>query len=883
MVSIVIVSHSLELATGVRLLAEQMTQGRVQLAVAAGIDDADNPIGTDSIAIMMAIEEVYNDNGVIVFVDMGSAILSTDMALELLEEDKVANIRVCAAPLIEGVISASVAAANGASIDEVLSEAHSALLSKYQLLNQNDQFVAPIGHDESCNTNITNTIASHNVAEEETLFSIEWQVQNPHGIHARPASAIVACVSPFDANINLQRIHREDGTTALEQANAKSINRIALLGIKLGDTIRLSASGTEASKAVAAFTQLAHNHFNESIEAETGHTQPSAVQSVRDDSSINTTTSHLDATDPNLNEVSAIAASEGIAIAKLWHYHTNAQPSTMPIASQRESLGYEAEWALFNEAIAYSKKNLAALAEQLAQKGAKAESEIFNAHQQMLDDPELIAQISQQLQQATPIDLAWFNVIESMVSAYKNSDSEYMQQRASDIHDVGRQVMQWLLDLFNQHYLETPEVTPSNSAQPKIEFTEAVIIVASDLTPSDTLSLDPKWVKGIVLEQGGRTSHAAILARALGIPAIVGVRNASSLTAQADKLVILDGHQGKLWLTPTSTQIEQAKKQQQDEYQQKMQWQNLALNDAYTKDGKRIEVFANIAYRQDIAKALEQGAEGVGLVRSELFFFDYADNNASSPHSQTMPSEDHQYDFYAEIAAAFAPKSVIIRTLDVGGDKPLAYLQPHHEDNPFLGCRGLRLCLQNPAVFAVQLKALLRVRAKYPNLKIMFPMVSTVEELRQAKAMLYQCHHELQTAGIASEIADIGIMIEVPAAAINAAQLAQEASFFSIGSNDLTQYVMAADRGNEQVSYLISSTQDAVLKMIKMAATAAHDAGIEIGLCGEMAGDPTLTECLIGLGINELSMSPIRIAQVKQVIRNLDAEVAKHKVDTNLQ
>ncbi|WP_299017450.1 phosphoenolpyruvate--protein phosphotransferase [uncultured Photobacterium sp.] len=815
MVSIVIVSHSLDLAKGVHELASQMSQGKVQIAVAAGVDDPENPIGTDAVAVMMAIEDVYSPDGVLVLVDMGSAILSTDTALELLDSELAANVHVCAAPLIEGTMSACVAAAAGMPLEEVIDEAHSALCAKYQLLEQGSMLPG---------TNTAGVSLEHDDSDDEIEF--EWLVKNPHGIHARPASAIVGSVSPFDAQVWL-------GCNG-KRVSARSINSIALLGVKKGDSLSFIASGDEALQALQAFVTLAENHFNESVEEGTAEPpRPTCRPKTHQD-----------------GRLSAVGASEGIAIAPIWHYR-----SSMPKVQERDFLGYEQEWTLFARACDIAQRDLSELVIKTVKAGSKSESEIFTAHSQMLADPELGEQIKQRLHDSITVELAWEQIIEQTAKAYEAASSDYMQARANDVYDVGRRVMALL--------------TGENESQ--IMLDEPVILVATDLTPSDTALLDPEMVRGIILEQGGTTSHSAILARSLGIPAVVGLSGIMT-QSQEGELAIIDGCRGDVWLAPKAEQLEKALHDVEQLNCQREQAQAQAMEKAQTQDGLHVDVFANLANLEDAEKAISCGAEGVGLVRSEFLFTD----------SEHVPSEQSQYEFYSQIAAAFGDKPVIIRTLDIGGDKPLAYMPQGQEDNPFLGCRGLRLCLQHVDVFKLQLNALLRARAEYPNLKVMFPMVATLEELNQAKYLLNSCYETLQHNGTTAVMPEIGIMVEVPAAVANAKLLAKEVSFFSVGTNDLTQYVMAADRGNDMVSYLVSAAQPAVLRMIETAAKAAHEAGITIGICGEIAGDPKLTSTLIGLGIDELSMSPIRIAAVKQAVRATESKQAVQTADAVL-
>ncbi|MCG7584841.1 phosphoenolpyruvate--protein phosphotransferase [Photobacterium sp. OFAV2-7] len=818
MVSIVIVSHSPDLAKGVHALASQMTQGKIKIAVAAGVDDPDNPIGTDAIAVMMAIEEVYTPQGVLVLVDMGSAILSTDTALELLDSEQAANVHVCAAPLIEGCMSACVAAAAGMSLEEVSSEAHNALVAKYTLLEQTAHLPGKGGEQSG-------EPLLQSATEDEMAF--EWRVRNPHGVHARPASAIVGAVSPYDAQVWLE-CHGK-------RVSARSINSIALLGVEKGDSLTCIVSGNEAQQALQAFVSLAENHFNESIDnpdvqADRGPTKTAKVQVSR----------HQD------GRLNAIGASEGIAIAPVWHYKVS-----MPKARERGYLGYGREWALFSEASGAALQTLAELAEQTAEKGSQSDSDIFTAHSQILTDPELVETIRQRLKEAVNVEVAWSQLIEQTAQAYESSSSDYMKARANDVYDVGRRVMGLL----------------TGEGEQPIELSEPVILVATDLSPSDTARLDPAMVKGIILEQGGSTSHSAILARSLGIPAVVGLPGIMA-QSQEGQVAVLRGGSGEVWLTPTAQRLEKACREQDEFETQGELAMAKTMEKATTQDGRAIEIYANLASQEEAEQAIALGAEGVGLVRSEFIFMG----------SDQPPSEQSQFETYCQIAETFGDKPVIIRTLDIGGDKPLTYMQQGEEENPYLGCRGLRLCLQNVDVFRLQLNALLRARAKCSNLQVMFPMVATMEELNQAKYLLNSCYEALQHSGIPAVMPKIGIMIEVPAAVANARQLAEEVSFFSIGTNDLTQYVMAADRGNDRVSYLVSAAQPAVLRMIEQTAQAAQEAGISVGICGEMAGDPKLTKALIGMGVSELSMSPNRIAAVKQAVRATESKQATKQV-----
>jgi phosphocarrier protein FPr len=394
--------------------------------------------------------------------------------------------------------------------------------------------------------------------------------------------------------------------------------------------------------------------------------------------------------------------------------------------------------------------------------------------------------------------------------------------------------------------------------------------LAADLKPSDTARLDPAKVLGICTELGGATSHSAILARALGIPAIVGL--GAALEAIPDgQTIAIDGRQGRLWLQPDNEQLAKLQASRAEWLADQQRAKEASAGTAVTQDGHRIEVAANIGGPHDAPIALEFGAEGVGLFRTEFLFLD----------RETAPTEEEQLAAYRQVAETMAGKPLIIRTLDVGGDKPLPYIDLGEEDNPFLGWRGIRFCLDQPGIFKPQLRAILRASSGH-NIKLMFPMIGALDEVVTAKKLLDVVREELMAEGLPfDEDMEVGIMIEVPSAVAIADQLAAEVDFFSIGTNDLTQYVMAADRGNAKVSGLANALQPAVLRMVQMTVQAAHAVGIWVGMCGELAGNPLATPVLVGLGLDELSMNAPAIPNVKEAIRGLTLDKAR-EIATNV-
>ena len=804
MVGIVIVSHSALLAAGVRELAEQMVQGRVPIATAGGIDDPENPIGTDALAVQAAIEQVYSDDGVVVLMDLGSALMSAELALELLDPAQQANVFLCAAPLVEGAMAAVVQASVGSTAQEVLAEAQSALAVKEgQLGSYAGVAETPAGETP------TTSLAAPPAAKAITL-----QIRNRQGLHARPAALFVTTANQFQAEISVHK--------AGQQANAKSINQVATLGARQGDEVTVRASGPDAAAALAAIQALAEDDFGEKETA-----PPPVMEAPRPAAPAG-----------GDNAWSGVAASPGVAVGPAALYRPQ-----LPQVTRQHIDDPAGEWQRLQSALATARQELVALQAQATRQIGAADAAIFAAHALILQDPELLANVQARISSdGINAEAAWHEAMNELAATYQALDDAYMQARAADVRDVARRVLGQLMAM----------------EMPSLAFTRPVILVAADLTPSDTARLDPAQILGICTELGGATAHSAILARALGIPAVVGLGSQVWQLASG-QTVGLDGSRGEVWPQPDDGQLAvlQARRVAWQEAQQAAQATGRGA--AITQDGRQIEVAANIGGPRDVPVALDYGAEGVGLFRTEFLFMD----------RPAPPDEAEQLAAYREVAAAMAPRPVIIRTLDVGGDKPLPYLDLGREENPFLGYRGIRFCLHRPDIFKPQLRAILRASQGH-NLRVMFPMIGTLAELRAARAMLAEAQAELRAENVPfDEGLAVGIMIEVPSAVATADQLAGEADFFSIGTNDLTQYVMAADRGNANVAGLANALQPAVLRMIQQTVRAAHAAGIWVGMCGELAGNALATPLLVGLGLDELSMSAPALPAVKAAVRGL--------------
>ncbi|EAE2481430.1 phosphoenolpyruvate--protein phosphotransferase [Listeria innocua] len=539
-------------------------------------------------------------------------------------------------------------------------------------------------------------------------------------------------------------------------------------------------------------------------------------------------------------ELKGIAASDGIAIAKAYLL---VEPDLS--YEKTEVTDVESEVKRFESALEVSRTELSTIREKAAKDLGEDKAQIFDAHLLVLNDPELTGPIEESIKNAkTNAETALQETTDMFISMFESMDNEYMRERAADIKDVRKRVLSHLLG-----------VTIPNPAL----IDEEVVVVAADLTPSDTAQLNRKFVKGFVTDIGGRTSHSAIMARSLEIPAVVGTKEVTASVAKND-IVIIDGLEGNVIIHPTEEQIAHYEKIKSDFALQQAEWEKLKNEKTVSKDGVHVELAANIGTPNDLEGVISNGGEAVGLYRTEFLYMG-RDN---------FPTEEEQFEAYKAVVSGMDGKSVVVRTLDIGGDKTLPYLELPEEMNPFLGFRAIRLCFANEELFRTQLRALLRASV-YGNLKIMFPMIATVNEFRQARDILLDEKAKLKAAGTeVSDSIELGIMIEIPAAAVLADQFAKEVDFFSIGTNDLIQYTMAADRMNERVSYLYQPYNPSILRLVKMVIDASHKEGKWTGMCGEMAGDQTAVPLLLGLGLDEFSMSASSILKSRSLIKRLD-------------
>lgn len=550
--------------------------------------------------------------------------------------------------------------------------------------------------------------------------------------------------------------------------------------------------------------------------------------------------------------IHGIAASSGIAIAKAYRLET---PDLA--AEKRAVADVEAEVARLEAAVAKAKEELEAIKQHALEKLGEDKAAIFAAHLLVLDDPELLNPIKEKIQtERVNAEYALDQTASFFISMFEAMDNEYMKERAADIRDVTKRVLAHLLG-----------VTISNPSL----ISEEVVIIAEDLTPSDTAQLNRQYVKGFATDIGGRTSHSAIMARSLEIPAVVGTKTVTAEVKNGD-IVIVDGLDGQVIINPSPELLAQYEQKRARYEAQKAEWAKLVHEATVTADGIHVELAANIGTPDDVKGALANGAEGIGLYRTEFLYMGRSE----------LPTEDEQFVAYKTVLEQMNGKPVVVRTLDIGGDKELPYLQLPKEMNPFLGFRAIRLCLEMQDMFRTQLRALLRASV-YGNLKIMFPMIATLDEFRQAKAILLEEKEALLRQGVAvADGIEVGMMVEIPAAAVMADQFAKEVDFFSIGTNDLIQYTMAADRMNERVAYLYQPYNPAILRLISHVIDAAHREGKWVGMCGEMAGDPIAIPILLALGLDEFSMSATSILPARAQLKQLSKEEAARIKETVL-
>ena len=817
MIGLVIVSHSRRLAEGVVELAAQMGGDAVRIGVAAGLDQPGSPLGTDAVLVTRAIEQVWAADGVLVLMDLGSAVLSAELALELLPEERRHKVLLTEAPLVEGAVAAAVAARLGEPLARVAAEARGGLAGKQAHLG------TPESHGPTAST-AAGAFGPAASPSTDVPLTLRLAVSNPLGLHARPAARFVRTAAEFDAELAVS-----DVTARRGPVSARSLNGMATLGARVGDELLVEASGPQAAEALAAVSRLAQEWFGD----------PPEAAPVSGRSRMTPTTAGVveDAVSPPApgSVLHGLPVSPGLVFGPA--RRLQAAPIKLPDGPSQQP---EGDWAALQRALAAVAEDLEQAQSAAAGRAGDYEAEIFDAQALFLSDEALLEPARDKVfrQRLNPAR-AWVDAVSEALAAWEALDDPYQRARAADLRAVGEQVLRRLLD-------QPARVAPAAEG----------IVVATDLTPAQTVGLDHALVQAIACAAGGPNSHSAILARSLGIPAVVGL-GPSLLGVAEGVLLALDGEAGTVTVKPSPAALRAAEERRTRRERQEVEARRLARQPAATRDGVIVHVAANVAAAADAAGAVAAGADGVGLLRTEFLFLE-ADH---------MPGEDEQERAYRTAAEALDGRPLTIRTLDIGADKQLPYLPQPDEQNPFLGLRGIRLSLRHPEFLSAQLRAALRIAADHP-VRIMFPMVSTVDELRRAREVLDEARASLTAAGSTVPVhLEVGIMVEVPATALLIESFVPHVDFFSVGTNDLAQYVMAAERGNAEVAALADPLHPAVLRLIERTARAAAEGGRWAAMCGEVAGHPLATPLLLGLGIAELSMAPSAIAAVKQAVR----------------
>ena len=787
MVGLVIISHSRKLAEAVSELARGVSGTSIPMAYVGGTGSNRNELGTATSDIIDAIKSIYTPDGVLVLMDLGSAVLSAKLAQEMLKDD-CPKVILSPAPLVEGAVYAAVQIAAGATLEEALFETKSSLASKENDIDSNDE--------EPTNTqNMTGAL------------TYRFQISDPHGLHARPAAKLVNTVYPFKATVKIANITKHKASV-----NAKSLNNIAISNIAQGDIVEISALGEDAAELIEAVKALVETSY-------TIQRPPEAIQKL-------------------------IVLSHGFAEGTL----CLTDESATGVAPEHID-DPEMEIKKLEEAVKAVQADIAISKARLLNQGLVEEAAIFDAHHFIAQDEDLLADVMLAIR-SEQLSAAYLYQRKAAETAahFKELASEYMQERALDLGDVARQIVAKLTGKRTQERFEVDDM----------------ILCADEITPSLLGRYDTEKIKGLLTFKGGRFSHVAIIAKALSIPALANYIKPAE--ARNGMKVIIDTKSPEVLIDPPQKKLTALRTLQSKWTEEREADLNDSSGKAITKDGVYIPVYANVGDIITARSAIKNGAEGIGLLRSEFLHI----------NRKTVPTEDFQISIFREIFKQFGQMPVTVRTLDIGGDKDIAWLNLPKEENPFLGVRGIRLCMREKDFFKTQLRAILRA-GKGHSISIMIPMVSVAQEIEFTKDLLKKSHEELEKEGIEHAWpVRFGIMMETPAAAIQADSLAGMVDFFSIGTNDLIQYVMSAERGSAETDSLQNPFQPAVLQCIRQIVDAAHRHKIEVSVCGEAAGNLLTAKMLLGLGVTHLSMNGSAIGKIKKMIRDLTlSEVRK--------
>ena len=667
---------------------------------------------------------------------------------------------------------------------------------------------------------------------KKDVRELELTIHNPTGLHARPAKTLVGVAKRFKSKIRIGH--------GAKEVNGKSLISVLTLGVGYEGSIRVKIDGEDEQEASLAITEAVQSGLGEETHVPAA-TNGQGAQNEAGNGAVAETQVDDAATTEQGNRYRGVGAADGVAIGRIFHLKRQSTQVDTPFTNKKTELNN------LNDALSAARKELHDLVEQTRKGAGSAESEIFEAHLELLDDADMIEEVQQTIAGEVSATTAWQQVIEAQATALSQSGNEILAARSADLRDVGQRVL-W-------------QLTGESGAI--VWPAHPVIVVAEDLLPSETATLDKAKTLGFCTVLGSPNGHSAILARALGLPAVVGTGK-RVLEVANGTMAVLDGATGVLEIEPSAETLAVAREKLEKAEALRSRAESAAKERALTKDGKYVEIVANVGSAADAKAAYEAGAEGVGLLRTEFLFLG----------KETAPTEDDQHDVYRAIVSALHGQPVIVRTLDVGGDKPLPYIDVAHEENPFLGERGIRLCLNRPNLLREQLRAIVRASSA-GKARIMFPMVSDVQEIKSARQMVSEVCAELGVPMV-----EVGIMVEVPSAALMADVLAKHVDFFSIGTNDLTQYTLAIDRMHPTLSKQADGLHPAVLRLIAKTVAGAHAAGKWVGVCGELGADSQAVPILVGLGVDELSVNVPAVPMVKQQIRGLtltDAQELAHR------
>ena len=803
MVGLVLVSHSRPVAEAVADLVRRATNSDLRLSFSGGVGEERAELGTDAIDIQEAIGTVFSEDGVLVLMDMGSAILSAETAKEFLSPEQQKKVRLTSAPLVEGGIAAAVQAQLGASIDEVAKAALQSLLPKQDQV----QDVSPAAE------------AVHAGPAPRVSETLDVTIQNAHGLHLRPAANLIKTLSRFPGEVFVENRSANRGPVL-----ARSLVDVARLQIRQGDSVRFSISAPDPKPVIDSIQALIDSHFGEFAQA----APPAETGESADDSR-------------------PFGVSPGIAIGRPLFLDT--VTAAIPSYTVDSAPDLTREIAALHSAIATAIDEFDLRINRLKPSLHRSELDVFDAQRMIFADPTIFDEVEAKMREEhLNAAAAWHAVLSRYAADQEKADDTYLRARAADFREVDRTVLTHLID------------EKKGFGLPEQPFTEPILLVCDELTPTLAEELHRLSVAGVVQLGGGTTSHGAILARALGLPSVGGARKSLDHLKTAQRVAI-NGSEGLLWTDPSPDILSDLVSRQKVERAELEQALQESQERAISKDGNAVQVGANAGSSKDISSARANGAEFIGLFRSEFLFQNFNEE----------PDEEQQLAAYRNaLAPAAGSLPVIVRLLDIGGDKPLKFLSQPMEANPFLGVRGIRLMLANPRFFRVHLRAILRLADSF-IIRLLIPMITDVSEIFATRNLLNEIAIELTNAKVPHKWPiPLGAMIETPSAALLIDQLLPHLDFVSMGTNDLTQYVLCAERGSAALSAFSDSLHPAVLRISDQVIRVAQKHGTKVSICGEIASDPEALPIWLGLGLREFSVAAGTIPAVKSLIRKLD-------------